>query len=268
MIVLLSLLIYKTTKNIPEKKTTKIPENVDYRFIENCYNITNSNERTECIDKNKRLDGEYNLNIKKCLEIQSNHHKVQCVISVAKKLNNVTNCDYILNKTMRDICYSTVAEWNRNKTLCLKKLENHEAQECVDRITSFNATDNLDMTSCLTIKTTEYKNLCFENIINHYGLDYCYNLSYFKDASKCLSMILFRTAIMKKNISMCKTIPLENYKKVCEIRLNNPNKKLSELDSDNDGLDDSNELFIGTDPFNNDTDGDGIIDRYDFEDLT
>ena len=193
------------------------------------------------------------------------YNRFACIIHIAVKSKNISLCDYITDTNYRDICYSSVAESKRDINLCNYISNEKEVRECKARTTSFKAIDTLDMDLCLKVNVSEYQNLCFGYIVDYYGAYYCNNFDNKELKDKCLSVFFFNIASRLKNQSYCDQIPLQTYKRVCQIRMETPSDEWHKIDSDKDGLDDANELFVGTDPFDPDTDDDGIPDLYDLE---
>jgi len=261
-IILSGFLVYERIKK--EEEITieeELPQAFEpaYQPLEVCYNIKNPSERQECIDMHNRIEAEFGLDIKACLALKNEHNKIRCIRWVAMREDHAY-CEYIEDEKQKEICYAECASWNEDVAICNYLEEGHEKDECAAVVKSTIATKNLDMNSCLNISVMEYQNLCFENIAQFYGIDYCEDLGEFKD--RCISVIYFNQAHLDRNISLCEEIPLYNYREVCKIRLSNWDTDPRLLDTDHDGIDNGNELFLGTDPFNLDTDGDGKIDSW------
>ena len=118
-----------------------------------------------------------------------------------------------------------------------------------------------DIKLCYEVKTLEYPALCYDYMFGQ-GKD-CTGLSKEEGKNICESMYFLGRA---KNKEDCYKIPLENHKRVC-LKMIDEDKSTGHLDSDNDGVSDGEELNYTTNPFNTDTDGDGLNDYEEIKNL-
>ncbi|MBW6441114.1 hypothetical protein K0B03_03730, partial [Patescibacteria group bacterium] len=229
--------------------------------------ICNSKEGKEkelCFDQMKSNEASREENIKKCLDVGDFKIRDECIktLAVYRNISNDKLCFSIADKVQRLTCLDWAIISKRDPGLCEKYFvgEPFEEQECKDRISAFELGEKGGKEAifkCEEIKSLEYPNLCkwknfetkFNNNCNDVPeefRDYCFSYYIASDA---------------KNETECANIPMEDHKKFCLLKVQAGGwENIGYLDSDSDGVTDWNELFMGLDPYNPDTDGDGLSD--------
>lgn len=236
-----------------------VGEIIDYNegiTEKSCDNKESIAEKQDCLDKilfAKAIDAkDYNI----CFSLTSGDFKNRCFETLANYTKNEKVCENIDNEKDKEGCYEKMASVNRNEELCLKIGENsHEIFECKDRVKSYIFSDNNNLAGCAAIKTLEYSNLCQNNIFAK--IDDCYQIEE-EFRNNCTDFKILVSDI--KSESDCNNVNNDGYKKYCILIAELGNKKASEIDSDNDGLNNGNELFMNLDPYNPDVDNDGLLD--------
>lgn len=206
----------------------------------------------EALQKN-----DYNL----CKEITNGETQYYCVMKFVRRDNDIEICEVITNHYWQEACVHHLAFAMNNPELCEydeKKginMYEFERKECMGPLLAYNYAAMGDVEACKKIDILEYSNLCFQRIINNFDRD-CTKFKEKSDQIACENIILYETAIDTENIKLCDLIIDEVRKKVCINFITiGPDS-----DADDDGLFDHKELWFNTDPFNSDTDGDGISD--------
>lgn len=221
-------------------------------------------EKELCFDQLKFVEASAEENIKKCLNINNLEIRDDCIkmLAVYRSVISDKLCLSIADRIKRGSCLDWAIIRNRDPKLCEKYFEGEpfEDQECKDRISAFELGEKGGKEAiyeCKEIKSLEYPNLClwknFENKFN----DNCDDVP---DEFRpyCVSYYIARDA---NNETECLRIPMEDHKKFCLIKVKAGGwGYIGDLDSDKDGVTDWNELFMGIDPYNPDTDGDGLLD--------
>jgi len=172
----------------------------------------------------------------------------------AVKENDYNVCYLMIDIENKNSCISSIARLLMNKDIC-DNIEDDKLQlECMEGIDFTNIIEGENINNCDELTIENLKNFCYEDFFRKQDdSSYCTNIKYKQD--KCYSIILLKEALDKKDINVCKKIPLDYEKKECQKNINNIPK-----DQDGDGLSDQIERAFGTDPFKADTDGDGISD--------
>jgi hypothetical protein len=229
---------------------------------ENCQKEEDEHKKELCLDKLKLVNTIKENNIKACLKFKKTELRDDCLKELIPYTFNDDLCFAISDKGKRKTCLSRIIVNSRNDNLCEKyfKGEPFEIKECKDRVAAFKIaeTKENDIYKCKEVDTLEYHNLCligsftkkFNNDCSKVPQefkDYCFAKKYLSEA---------------KTKEDCSLIKLPNYQKFCllKIEAGNDLNKISQIDSDNDGFSDNDELFYRLDPYNPDTDGDGLKD--------
>ncbi len=182
------------------------------------------------------------LDIKQCQQLNEQDLIDKCIYDINTiKADNWKNCSAIKNQVYYDACLSSYAIKDENVNLCSQM--KHKDESCRDRIESFSAKNLLD---CTKIKKGEYFMMCLANFQEE-----CAVIKDQYEQKRCESERLIYGILNQGEKNDCMALPLEKYKKVCELFFDN-NKK--HIDSDGDGMDNGLELFEGTDPFKADID--------------
>jgi len=258
-------------KPSPWPSTYPDPPFVHYPVTEErCRVVEDPYQRQLCFEDLKYLQAVWEKDLKKCEELRDFQKKDDCINSVIKAkvigpendpVEEAKNCQKIADKKLRHRCIITAAVDGLDKRVCEYFFtdEPFEKKECLDKVKAFDIVRNTKnpykgIKRCLEVKTLEYGTICFRALLKE--IKYDCNALEGVQRQMCQSLVLKRDA---KTIEDCQKIPLENYRKVC-IRIIETGKSGFDLDSDNDGKSDEGELFYNLDPFNPDTDGDGLLD--------
>ena len=226
-----------------------------------CQNMSGK-KKEECLDKwiNAKAIGQ-TKNLKECVLIKDISKREECIYRIARERKNIRDCERITDHKIKERCIGDVGIFQRDEKICDHfSNEPHEKQECIDRTKAFKYGDSGETNKCSEIQTLEYSGLCIQNAMKTSGQK-CKDLATEELRKECGALLMYPLA---DTIEECENLPLENYKKVCLIQIKNPDKKYYEIDSDEDKIEDKLELWIQTDPFNSDTDGDGLTDGEEF----
>ena len=225
-----------------------------------CYLLKES-EKEKCLDNVAYISAYYiERNLKGCLEISDLELRNECIAGLAILYKHSENCERVAHKKISEVCVQDVGIGLRRVDFCdIYKGEPHEEQECIDRIYAFIYGDVGKINKCSTIQTLEYSGLCEMNSILDSGKS-CDDIENEEDRNECNSAeIIYRNVTKKEECDLLKD---ELYKRVCVDRFEKwaGFDDVTLHDGDSDGLWDSKELWVKTDPYNPDTDGDGLTD--------
>jgi len=241
--------------NIPKlnSKERKITIAVVINFND-CVDLSGE-EKMKCLDQANYNASVLDDDITYCLEVNNYDQRSECIYEWVRDLYSTRNCQRIPNHHSAEICVQDLSIVTRYSGFCeALKDEPHEKQECLDRTAAFVIPEKHDINKCSSIKTLEYKNLCFQHFYNS-----CDDLKKKDDRDDCNSGRDYYLVHVKDD---CYKLHSEKYKKVClaKFSIENIGKDSLEMDQDGDGLWDEKELWMNTDPFNPDTDNDGFSD--------
>ncbi|MCK4540517.1 hypothetical protein KAU09_05190 [Candidatus Parcubacteria bacterium] len=218
-------------------------------------------EKIKCLDFLKADEASQKDDYNLCKEITDDEIQYYCVMKFVRRDNDIEICEAISEHHWKEACVHYIAFIMNKPELCEYDKEKEvnmyefERKECMGPLLAYNYAAVGDVEACKKIDILEYSNLCFERIINNFDRD-CTKFKKKEDQITCENIILYETALDTKNIALCNLIINETRKKVCINFITiGPDS-----DADNDGLFDHKELWFNTDPFNSDTDGDGISD--------
>jgi len=264
------LLIKKPSEEISEIPATKIPPQLlifpDEPGTHNpvtekrCLNVKNPVEKEKCLKELNFINAVINQDINGCLSLADDDKRDKCIFEVAKRKLIKEHCHKIKDRKMKEMCFIDVAIEKLDDSICDYAFsdEPFERKECKDKVRCFDIIRNKkDISLCHEVRTLEYGPLCYGYMFAQ-GQD-CSKVETGKEI--CQSMYILGDA---KNKEDCNKIPLENYKKVCFAMIEAGGKF---IDSDGDGVYDGEELNYTTDPFNPDTDGDGLNDYEEIKNL-
>lgn len=228
---------------------------------DDCAAISSSTGHRLCLAKLSSAQAAAASNIKGCLEVDDFNLRQQCIFELANQNTDSKACKRIADKKMRQSCLEVKSLARLDNEFCDKidPDEKYELQECRDRLAAFKAEKTADIDSCTNIKTLEYNNLCMQKAGKQGAV--CSSIKDSKQRELCNSIVLYQKA--KTNLD-CEAIKTESYRKVCLAAIANINNKDYKFDDDNDGINNTQELWISTDPFKADTDGDGLSDYVEF----
>ena len=225
-------------------------------------NLLEEFEKEKCQNRITFVNAYYiEKDLKECLNISDLELRNDCIIQLAVLYKNSKNCERIADKKMSESCTKNVGIGLRRIDFCDQyNGEPHEKQECVDRVYAFIYGDVGQINKCSTIQTLEYSGLCEMNSIRTSGKT-CDDIENEQDRNECYSAEdIYSNKIKKKED--CEILKDDLYKRVCIDRFEKwaGIDDITYHDSDGDGLWNSNELWFKTDPYNPDTDGDGLTD--------
>lgn len=280
LIVLFSVLAFfaaqkKSGAALKDQKTkpaqtaaTEAQEGYNYTpsTADSCSKIKISAERQRCLDMIAAGNAIDDMNFKACSLLQTAELKYNCQHVVAKNAADSSLCAKIANEQTRSHCFSDVAIATKDITICEKNgQEIDEVRECMDRTLAFviaesGKTDDIDQ--CGRLETLEYENLCLMNSFKNKFGDNCDLVpEEFKNYCNTNKIINSNPAAEDcAKIVMGTARDTNNYRNFCLKISQAGMQKAAQIDSDNDGLTDGNELFMKTDPNNPDTDGDAVAD--------
>ncbi|MCK4355242.1 hypothetical protein KAW43_02785 [Candidatus Parcubacteria bacterium] len=228
-----------------------------------CENTTNKQEKQKCFDRLEHINILMRNNYIKCLDITTLEVRDDCLLNFAYSiLLNDNLCFAISDPQKRHLCVDRIIITNRDKNACKKHFgdEPFECQECMDRISAFNIGEDKNpekIYECQKIKSLEYPRLCLWMSFKNTFKDNC-ELVPLEFRPYCIAYYTIHSASTKEH---CSAIALEQYKDFCLAKVEAGGwRGVASLDSDNDGITDWNDLFMGLDPKNPDTDGDGLSD--------
>jgi|GEM_PF-5160168 len=276
LILLVAFLFLKSPsqKELPKNENTGSVEIV-YPFPDKLYEhhpitekrcMLQENElaKEACFEELKYLNATTNLDVQKCGELGDEKKRDDCYSYIAGVILDSDICEEIKDKTEKEACVVRTAinigvyenDMQKGRDVCNKYFadEPFENQECKDKVMTFVIFRNIkDIKLCHEVRTLEYPALCYDYMFGQ-GYD-CSGLSKEKGKDKCESMYFFNRA---KSLEDCYKLPLADYRKVCLARIEN--KSTESMDSDNDKVTNGEELNYGINPFNSDTDDDGLDD--------
>ena len=219
----------------------------------------NNNSINKNVDKNnENYNNKESENLGKINQVSPYSYK-ENIIRAAIEQKTAESCSRLLFGEDKFDCVFRVAIANRSEELCVELKGSTREKECYDYIQLEKVKLEKNLQSCLNLDLNkETQMACLINYFSDkFDINICNN-SFNNDEDYkllCESIINHNIAIKEKDIKMCDKIELENYKVDCLIILNNQPK-----DSDGDGIKDSLELMYDTNPYDKDTDKDGLTD--------
>jgi len=223
-----------------------------------CESMENKEERSLCQSKILFAQALHEGNYEICDIIENNEDlKKECYLELAVRRKDDNICNEFSDEDFRNNCFKRIAVAARNENLCFKLNESqHEIKECRDRVKSFVVSNSKKVSECYDIETLEYARLCLGNIFKN-TFDCIEIDEKYKD--DCLDYRIFSTNELTEEL--CEKIKDIHYKEYCYLIVLYGHEGASKIDSDEDGLNDGNEIFMRLDPHNPDTDNDGLLDR-------
>ncbi len=233
------------------------PPNKIYPITEKrCENQTDQKSKDECFAELAYNNALKNQKPDECLVLIDNSKKDNCLFVIAKTQFKVEYCEKIKNDRRRQLCIIETGIAGHDSSVCDKYFPSTPflRKKCKDKVKVFNIIFNRkDIKLCQEIRLLEYGPLCYSYLL-HEGQS-CDVLEDNKEKLICQGGDVITTA---KNEEDCQKAILETYKKACMIMVSNGGNH--DIDSDNDGKSNFEELNYRINPFNPDTDGDGLKD--------
>ena len=165
-------------------------------------------------------------------------------------------CDALTDSTQRDRCILEVALRRGDEHLCARASESVAAY-CTSVFQSERAKRNDDLEACLAVPDALQRESCFAAIIATKDRAFCGTLPE-ELRERCAVSMIYRDAA--GNPELCNELPDQAERESCAEDVVRESAASPPLDSDGDGLSDSDEATRGTNPGNPDTDGDGLSD--------
>ncbi|MFP4514965.1 MAG: hypothetical protein ACLFNO_03120 [Parcubacteria group bacterium] len=192
-----------------------------------------------------------------------------------------SECNNLEDQDTKNTCITQIAINSSNLDLCQEIDDTEKLKYCKSRVYHKVAIANNNINNCSLIEDSFWHKSCLNKIIvaSDYDENLCDEIVNFDDAKNCENIILFQQATETNNCDLLEG----EIKAECESALNiNENNEennedadaeetmtdaeLKAMDSDQDGLNDYEELNIyNTDPNNADSDGDGYEDGEEVE---
>ncbi|MEA2065342.1 MAG: thrombospondin type 3 repeat-containing protein [Patescibacteria group bacterium] len=197
-------------------------------------------------DKSLKEDCYYYLNFKDIIKKENiqfcnsldDEWRDMCIYQISIiTMNNWEDCQKIKDGLIHDMCLKKFAIDLNDILICPRLYSGVNA--CVDRVRSLNNADG-DIKNCKEIIKTEY----FLNCVMKSNDD-CSELEDEYLIDKCESIRFFGLIMTRGTKEECAILPLEEYRKTCELYFDN-NK--THTDFDGDGVDNNIELFCDTNP--------------------
>lgn len=249
---------------IPEKtentQVSKRVYNVNPRTEGDCNAISDEYDKQKCLDE-LILDAAIDEgDFKKCSLIQLEDMRIDCMQYIARNKRSVDLCLQIPNDKKKEVCITDIAISSKDPAICLTAFsESFERRECMDVTNAFKISESGradDIKECEKLETKEYANLC---LIQSYDTKYGSECEKVPEQFRqhCIDNKAMQSARKEED---CNVVSDPNYKDLCLKIAKYGITEAGEFDSDRDGINDGNEIFMKTEPKNSDTDGDGLGD--------
>ena len=213
-----------------------------------CDQETDQVKKERCNNQIIANDASYQGDKSICNNIINQYDKEMCLYYFLRQEKDFKACNVLTIKKVKEACIGDIGIFTRNQKACnfLKEEGDlDEFQECQDRTMAFVAGDLKNPQICGDLKTMEYSGLCRRNAMKSSGMG-CEELTDKANREACTSEVLYQNAKTRED---CEKIPADNFRKVCLAIFDHANDPNWNFDSDNDGMNDTTELWIGTDPF-------------------
>lgn len=190
----------------------------------------------------------------KRLKEESDKENMSYVAQRAVEMSkNVESCKLLRAKDV-DSCYLDIANLNNDKKICELINKKIVRDSCFGNFIYKEAISSKDVRNCYIVASSSR-----DNCLNDYfrGFSDTRDCSVLDDIDrqKCLDSVYSAQAYRLSDGDLCNSVVDGLMKENCkQIIKNKP------LDTDKDGLSDSDERSYGTNPLNYDSDGDGVSD--------
>jgi flagellar basal body-associated protein FliL len=251
-----------------------------YGMLQSDENINTNLDNKENSDVVEEEMGEINQTNTRREEIdRKNDNYKEAVAS-----SDYNNCLNLEDQNIKNTCIARIAINNVNLDLCQEIKDSEKLSDCKNKVYHKIAIQDNNINVCSLIEDSFWHESCLNKIIiaNDYNQSLCDEINDFEDSNSCKEYIKFNQALETNDCDLLKG----EMKQECESTLNiNENKEeeniveegiieeekineeeLKNMDNDNDGLSDYDEINIyDTNPNNSDTDGDSYLDGEEVE---
>jgi hypothetical protein len=239
-------------QNISQAQEKVVAEKKEEVKATDCEKVNNAQQKASCTSLAVVNSALSNLDYGACNKIGQEWQDI-CIYKIAERasgsrIDQSEKCATIKDKLTRSMCYKFAAAMLNKVKLC--DLDAIDKEECVGYTIDFNNKQGL--TGCKDIKSGSWFYTC---VLKNTGD--CSVLKEKDFIAKCQSWQLFDKIVASQQAKDCAKLPLENFRKVCEIALSGQGF----IDSDSDGVNNYEELIFGTDPFKFGSDAKEILQR-------
>lgn len=166
---------------------------------------------------------------------------------------NTESCKLLRAKDVNS-CYLDVANLNNDKKICELIDKKTVRDACFENFAYKEAVSSKNIRNCYVIASSS-RDGCLYDYFKHFSDTKECSVLDDVDRQKCIDSVNSAQAYKSKDDGLCDLVIDGSAREDCKrIIKNNP------LDSDKDGLSDSDERSYGTNPLNLDTDSDGASD--------
>lgn len=222
---------------------------------ERCENQTDQDMREKCFAELAYNDAIKSQKPENCLALINEYQRDRCLFTISKMQFNVKYCEPIKEDRTRELCIIETGIVGSNYEVCDEYFLGNPflRKKCKDKVKVFDIIWNKkDIRLCEEIRLLEYGPLCYSY---HLAEGQSCDVLEGKALEECQGQMIITSAKTEED---CQQAISENYRKVCLIMIRNNGDH--DIDTDNDGKSNFEELNYRLDPFNPDTDGDGLMD--------
>ena len=265
LIVVAGIIFLKEPKSVePEEAVSKTydyypfpnPPNKIYPVTkERCENQADQESKKKCFAELAYQNAIISQNPDNCLALVDDYKKDRCLFTVSKMQFNVKYCEFIKEDKTRELCIIETGIVGSDDSVCDEYFSNIPflRKKCKDKVRVFDIIWNKkDIRLCEKIRLLEYGPLCYSY---HLAMGQSCDVLEGNAKEECQGKMIITSAKTEED---CHKAISEDYKKVCLLMVQNNSDR--DIDSDNDGKSNLEELNYRLDPFNPDTDGDGLMD--------
>lgn len=189
----------------------------------------------------------------------------QTVFNEAERLGQVEVCD-ALEAEDRDTCVRLVAQSTMNRDVC-REIQGHDRDACEDAVVLLEAKEQLDPRLCAGVQDETGRMQCEETVTaDVVAAGVCAEKGV--DTQLCRGVDITRAAVTALDPSRCDEHAGEDARETCLEAVEDAQDAQApeeDPDADQDGLSDTAEISLGTDPANPDSDNDGLTDGEEVE---
>lgn len=174
-------------------------------------------------------------------------------LRAAETEKNIERCKS-LRKQDIDRCYFSIAFSSNDKKICDLISSEDVKKNCFENFIFQEAINGNNVRLCYNFATSS-KEDCLHNYFRNFkDVKECYFLDE-ADKQKCFDLVNSISAFNLGDDSVCNSVVDDLTKENCKKVIKN-----KPIDTDKDGLSDSDERSYGTNPLNSDSDNDSILD--------